>query len=94
MATEDGTFDETKVSEGGMVTIPAEIRARLDIQSGDKLRWKVDDEGDLSVEVVHQRYGAFDDFEAAPMGGDARETHNLAGHSRTVDDERPGDEDA
>lgn len=75
MATE-----ETKVNEGGMVTIPASLRRRLDIEEGDKLRWETDDDGELSVAVVRQRYGAFaDDDCKAPMGGDAVETHDLAG---------------
>ena len=78
MATEDPP-QETKVSDRGMVTIPASLRDRLDIEPGDKLRWHVED-GDLTVEVVRQRYGAFDDFEAVPMGGDGLETHDLAGH--------------
>ncbi len=66
-----------------MVTIPASLRRRLDISPGDKLRWDVDDDGELSVEVVKQRYGAFDDDDMkAPMGGDGLETHDLAGHER------------
>ena len=79
MATEEAP-EETKVSDRGMVTIPASLRHRLDIEAGDKLRWEIDDEGNLSVEVVKQRYGAFDDFEPVPMGGDGSETHDLAGH--------------
>lgn len=78
MATE-GPSEQTKVSDRGMVTIPAEVRRRLDIEAGDKLRWSVTDEGTLTVEVVQQRYGAFDDFESAAMGGDGQETHNLTG---------------
>jgi antitoxin PrlF len=79
MATEEGP-QETKVSDRGMVTIPASLRRRLDIEAGDKLRWETDDEGNLSVEVVRQRYGAFDgDDLKAPMGGDGLETHDLAG---------------
>jgi hypothetical protein len=35
-----------------------------------KIRWDSDDDSNLSVEVVKQRYGAFDDFEPVPMGGD------------------------
>lgn len=57
-----------------MVTIPADLRRRLDIEPGDKLRWDVDDEGDLSVEAVKQRYGVFDDFEPVPMGSNGQET--------------------
>ncbi|MDL0129841.1 AbrB/MazE/SpoVT family DNA-binding domain-containing protein [Halobacterium salinarum] len=72
--------EETKVSDRGMVTIPASLRRRLDIEAGDKLRWNVDDEGDLSVKVVKQHYGAFDDFEPVSMGGGGSETHDVAGH--------------
>ncbi|CCQ32754.1 transcriptional regulator, AbrB family [Halorhabdus tiamatea SARL4B] len=71
---------ETTVSDRGMVTIPAELRRRLDIEPGDKLRWETDEEGTLSVEVLKQRYGAFDDFEPIPMGGGGSESHDIAGH--------------
>ena len=75
------TIEETKVSDRGMVTIPASLRRRLDIEAGDKLRWELDEDGDLSVEVVNQRYGAFEDDDLqAPMGGDGLETHDLAGY--------------
>jgi antitoxin PrlF len=80
MAT-DSVPEETTVSDRGMVTIPADLRRRLDIEPGDKLRWETDEEGNLSVEVVKQRYGAFaDDDLKAPMGGDSLETHDVAGH--------------
>jgi bifunctional DNA-binding transcriptional regulator/antitoxin component of YhaV-PrlF toxin-antitoxin module len=55
----DEAPEETKMSNRGLVTIPANLRRRLDIEVGDKLRWDVDTEGNLSVEVVKQRYGAF-----------------------------------
>src|SRR6056297_1030719 len=67
MATEEGP-EETKVSDRGMVTIPADLRRRLDIVPGDKLRWTTDEEGNLSVEIVHQREGVFDDFEPVDAG--------------------------
>jgi AbrB family looped-hinge helix DNA binding protein len=60
--------EETKVSERGMVTIPAAVRRHLDIDEGDKLRWRVTGDGALSVEVVHQREGVFDDFEPVDVG--------------------------
>jgi len=82
MATEEG-YEETQVSERGMVTIPADLRRRLDIEPGDKIRWTADEDGTLSVEVVKQRYGAFDDDDLqAPMGGDGLETHDLAGYEQ------------
>lgn len=79
MATEE-RFEETKVSDRGMVTIPADLRRRLDIEPGDKLRWNADEDGNLSVEVVKQRYGAFDDFDPVSMGGNGSETHDTAGY--------------
>jgi len=76
--------EETKVSDRGMVTIPASLRRRLDIEPGDKLRWDVGEDGDLSVEIVRQRYGAFEgDDLKAPMGGDGNETYDIAGHEST-----------
>lgn len=79
MAAQDPP-EETKVSDRGMVTIPAPLRDRLDIEAGDKLRWEIDEEGTISIEVVKQRYGAFDDFEPVSMGGDGSDTHDLARH--------------
>ena len=80
MTTED-TPEETTVNDRGMVTIPASLRRRLDIEAGDKLRWETDADGNLSVEVIRQRYGVFqDDDLKAPMGGAGLETHDLAGH--------------
>jgi len=67
MATEEGP-EETTVSDRGMVTVPADLRRRLDIEPGDKLRWSTDEEGPLSVEIVHQREGVFDDFEPVDAG--------------------------
>lgn len=81
MATGEGP-EETKVSDRGMVTIPASLRQRLDIEAGDKLRWTVTEDGDLQVDVVRERYGAFDDFEPVSMGGGGTETHDVAGHER------------
>lgn len=73
--------DETTVNDRWMVTVPAAIRNRLDIQPGDKLRWRVDDDEGLVVDVVQQRYGAFDEDDMkAEMGGDSLETVDLAGY--------------
>lgn len=79
MAT-DEQDGETTVSERGMVTIPVDVRRRLDIDSGDKLRWEVDEDGNLGVEIVRQQYGAFDDAPTAELGGDSLETHDHAGY--------------
>jgi antitoxin PrlF len=76
----DDPPEETKVSDRGMVTIPAAIRRRLDIEAGDTLRWRIDNGGRLRVEVVQQRYGAFDDAPTADLGGGGLETHDVAGY--------------
>ena len=53
---------ESEVS-GNRANIPAHIRRKLDIDDGDKLRWSVEDDGTLRVQVVQQRTGTFDDFD-------------------------------
>ncbi|WP_017342126.1 AbrB/MazE/SpoVT family DNA-binding domain-containing protein [Halorubrum sp. T3] len=81
--TAENPPEETTISNRGTVTIPAGLRRRLDIKAGDKLRWTVTENGDLTVAVVRQRYGAFEDADRqAPMGGDGLETHDLAGHEK------------
>ena len=67
MATDDPA-PETAVNDGGMVTTPVEVRRRLDLGPGDKLRWRVSESDELHVEVVHQREGVFDDFEPVDAG--------------------------
>ncbi|QLG49576.1 AbrB/MazE/SpoVT family DNA-binding domain-containing protein [Natrinema halophilum] len=52
---------ESKVS-GNQANIPARIRQELDIDDGDKLRWHIEDDGTLRVQVVQQRNGTFSNF--------------------------------
>ena len=61
-------IEETTVSARGGVTVPSSVRDQLGIEEGDKLRWHLDDDGDLQIEVVHQREGVFDDVEPIDMG--------------------------
>ncbi len=77
MVTQE-TPEETKVSDSGVVTVPASIRQRLDIEPGDKLRWHTEDDGSLSVEIVRERYGAFEGAETATFEDDPVETHDTA----------------
>ena len=58
----EGVDSESKVS-GNQANIPARIRRELDIDDGDKLRWHIEDDGTLRVQVVQQRSGTFDDFD-------------------------------
>lgn len=73
--------DETTVNESYSVTVPAVVRREADVAAGDKLRWRVDDEGTLSVELVKQQYGAFSRLDPVDIGEptDAAEDHDLAG---------------
>ena len=59
---------ETTVSEQSTVTIPPAIRRAARIESGDTIRWQVDDDGALSVELCRQQYGAFDDLYTVDIG--------------------------
>lgn len=67
MATEE-IPDETTVEDDCTVRIPERVRERLDVDPGDKIRWLVTDEGELSVEVVQQEYGVFEDAETVSLG--------------------------
>jgi antitoxin PrlF len=81
--TTDEPPAKTEVSNRGVVTIPAAVRRRLDIEPGDKLQWAVTTDGDLSVEVVRQHYGAFaEDDKKTDLGGDSAETHDLTSGER------------
>ncbi|ELZ36307.1 hypothetical protein C471_15927 [Halorubrum saccharovorum DSM 1137] len=53
---------ESKVS-GNQANIPAHIRRELEIDDGDKLRWQIEDDGTIRVQVVQQRSGTFSDFD-------------------------------
>lgn len=74
--------DETTVNDSYSVTVPAAVRRQAGIEAGDKLRWTVDEGGNLSVEIVKQRVGVFEDFEPAPMDGDGATAHDLTGGER------------
>ena len=58
----EGVDSESKVS-GNQANIPARIRRELDIDDGDKLRWNIEDDGTIRVQVVQQRTGTFGDFD-------------------------------
>lgn len=64
---------ESKVS-GNQANIPARIRRELDIDDGDQLRWHLEDDGSIRVEVVQQRAGTFAEFD----GYDGDETTDVA----------------
>lgn len=53
---------ESKVS-GNQANIPARIRRELGIDDGDHLRWHLEDNGSIRVQVVQQRTGTFENFD-------------------------------
>jgi bifunctional DNA-binding transcriptional regulator/antitoxin component of YhaV-PrlF toxin-antitoxin module len=68
---------ESTVNDSYGTTIPAAIRAALDdaLEPGDTVRWVISD-GELSVEVIHEEYGAFEDAE--PFDGPVWESDATA----------------
>ena len=70
---------ETAVSERFSVTVPAHVRQVAGVEAGDKLRWSVEDDGTLSVELVKQQYGRFSELEPVDIGEetDAAEDHDI-----------------
>ncbi len=71
--------DETTVNESYSVTVPAAVRREAGVEAGDKIRWHVDQDGDVSIELVKQHYGAFSRLEPVDTGEptDAAEDHDL-----------------
>ncbi|AAG20838.1 MULTISPECIES: AbrB/MazE/SpoVT family DNA-binding domain-containing protein [Halobacterium] len=53
---------ESKVS-GNQANIPARIRRELDIDDGDQLRWQLEDDGSIRVQVIQQQTGTFANFD-------------------------------
>lgn len=53
---------ESKVS-GNQANIPARIRRELDIDDGDRLRWRIETDGSVRVDIVQQQSGTFADFD-------------------------------
>ena len=71
--------DETTVNESYSVTVPAAVRREAGVVAGDKIRWRVDEDGEISIEVVKQQYGAFSQLDPVDIGEqtDAAEDHDL-----------------
>ncbi|ELZ21574.1 AbrB family transcriptional regulator [Halosimplex carlsbadense 2-9-1] len=95
--SENGELLHTGTIEDGHTYVPRQIIEDLDLEEDGLIRWYLTEDGDVSIEFDHQRTGVFDDDDMkAPMGGDALETHDLAGEeSRSagrgmlVDDDVP-----
>ncbi|PSP86097.1 AbrB family transcriptional regulator [Halobacteriales archaeon QS_6_64_34] len=71
--------DETTVNDSYSVTVPAAVRREAGLEAGDKIRWSVDEDGALSVELVKQHYGVFSELEPVDTGEatDAASDHDL-----------------
>lgn len=69
--------DDTTVNESYSVTVPASVRKEAGLEAGDKLRWRVDDDGELNVEVVKRRRGAFAELDPVELD---EETNAVAEH--------------
>jgi len=71
--------DETTVNESYSVTVPAAVRREAGVEAGDKIRWYVDENGDLSIKLVKQQYGAFSQLEPVDGGEptNAADDHDL-----------------
>lgn len=69
--------DSESTVSGNQANIPARIRREFDINDGDRLRWHIDADGSLRVQVVQQRDSTFSDFDG--YDGEVR-THVTTGH--------------
>lgn len=71
--------DETAVNESYSVTVPAAVRQEAGVEAGDKIRWHVDRDGDLSIKLVKQQYGAFSKLKPVDIGAstNAAEDHDF-----------------
>lgn len=71
--------DETTVNDSYSVTVPAAIRREADIEAGDKLRWRIEPDGTLRVDVISQRTGAFSELDPIDIGEatDAAADHDV-----------------
>lgn len=69
---------ESKVS-GNQANIPARIRRELGIDDGDQLRWHLEADGTVRVQVVQQQTGTFAKFD----GYDGDETTDVTSEHDT-----------
>lgn len=73
--------DGTAVSENCSVAVPAAVRREADVEAGDKLRWRVAEDGTLSVDLVKERYGAFSRLDPVDIG---KPTNAAEDHDRVT----------
>lgn len=63
--------DESRVGEDGTVPVPDGIRETANVRPGDTVRWRVDDDGAVTVEIVRETTGAFSELETLSTGGES-----------------------
>jgi len=73
--------DDTTVNESYSVTVPASVREEADLEAGDRLRWRVEEDGTLSVAVLKRQSGAFADLDPVHLeeATDATADHDAIG---------------
>jgi antitoxin PrlF len=61
---------EATVTSKGQVTVPVEIRERLGLKPGDRLRFNLSKSGQLTVTAVHRRsiFDQIDELKLPPLG--------------------------
>jgi bifunctional DNA-binding transcriptional regulator/antitoxin component of YhaV-PrlF toxin-antitoxin module len=62
------TERETEITERGEAVVPPELLKEADVRGGDRIRWRLTDDGRLVGEVIRERTGAFEKFEPVDMG--------------------------
>ncbi|PSP82358.1 AbrB family transcriptional regulator [Halobacteriales archaeon QS_1_68_17] len=65
MGTEEA---ETPVNDSFSVTIPAAVGRDVDLEPGDRFRWRVTDDGQLAAELARERHGAADSLDPVDIG--------------------------
>lgn len=53
----DDTMSEARLSSKGQITVPRDIRERLKLKLGDKVRFRVTDSGQVAVEAAKYHIG-------------------------------------
>jgi antitoxin PrlF len=61
---------DATVTSKGQVTVPAQIRERLSVKPGDRLRFHLSDSGRLTVTAIHRRsiFDRLDELKLPSLG--------------------------
>jgi antitoxin PrlF len=74
----------SKISSKGQVVIPADIRSALKLEEGDDVKFIINDEGDLKLDVIrkssiHDLYGSL-----KPIKSDLRDFSEIREEARHI----------